>query len=750
MQPNIAPAESLPREFTELRQELEELSTLYTDNPFVHDCSDLARVLAKHSGPLGDMLLIGFWTDPKSTRTYVIRSASFLVSQDEFKTLDNLLIRGRYVEEPLSAIESEFGFDAANSVIKGRSNVRCSFHLPQIESPTPDMESVCEEIAAIYQRLLLTSQNFDNFIGGRIYRLSKPPEAKQFHPHFQTQSEIAQAISINYDIAASYFVFLGTREAGHQITVEDFRRPDGGRIPETIPFASDSSFQRKLEISVRLKQPIVGVTDTLPLSNYCIFPISDPSIRQSPVEGALVVWSPERLVLSAYRASNTWLKEFAALKHIKRARFLADLRRETELELKRAWDDGWRGRTARQLSIQKIGQFLCKNLCDLTNAESATLRLRHDTQNLIRSYGRASTPLGQYIFDATTARPNLDIRVDEWQHSAIAFAFHYQEDDPYLYFENVDNVPKKYREAGLKSILRLRESMHSEAVMRIRRGGLLAAVINVESPIEGAFAHELDFLTDCAAIISDYLSRLEAISDRFGLATMAETQIQIHRIKSFILGWTPPNPTETDLPDEAQNAVYICKRLKEGLVRQSVRDLRTRIDFAGARVAFESQNSVRQFNRILHDKVHSYLKDTGSDQRINSVFDGQIPKHFPFTDLSSIVVIMDSIWENITTNSKLKENRITLKDRPQPFAKKRVLTIHWIAPTRLPDSINRDELFLRPLQSEGGPHYGFFLIGVHARLLGGHVELEEFLAPARGFALRAFIPYDPVDDGAAA
>jgi hypothetical protein len=598
--------------------------------------------------------------------------------------------------------------------------------------------------------LLITSQNFDNFIGGRIYRLSKPPEAKQFHPNFQSQSEIAEAISRNYDVEASYFIFLGSREGGHQITVRDFRRPDGGQIPETIPFASDTAFQRKLEISVRLKQPIVGVTDTLPLNNYCIFPTADPSIRQSPVEGTLIIWSPERLVLSAYRASNTWLKEFAALKHIKRARFLADLRQEIESELKRAWDEGWRGRVARQRSIRKIGEFLCAHLCNLTNAESATLRLRHDTQNLIRSYGRASTPLGQYVSDLTASRPNVDIQVDEWPHSAIAFAFHYQEDDPYLYFENMDNIPKKYRRAGLKSILKLRESMHSEAVLRIRRGGLLAAIINVESPIEGAFGYELDFLTDCAAIISDYLSRLEAIGDRFGLATMADTQIQIHRIKSFILSWTPPSQPTADLPDEAQHAVYICKRLKEGLVQQSVQDPRTRIDFAGAKVTFDSQNSVRHFNRILHDKVNSYLKDTGSDQRINSVFDGEIPASFPFTDLSSIVVIMDSIWENITKNSKLKENRIVLRDAAQPFATKRVLTIHWVAPTRLPDSINRDEIFLRPILSNDGPHYGFFLIGVHARLLGGHVELEEFLPPARGFAVRAFIPYDPVGGGAAA
>jgi hypothetical protein len=747
MQPSISSHETLQSEFRELRQELEALSILYTDNSFAHDCSDLARVLAKHSGSLGDILLIGFWIDPKSDKTYVIRSASFLVRQDEFKTVDNLLERGSYVEEPLPAIESQFGFDAENSVIKSRSNVRCSFRLLDMGSFTPTASAVCEEITIIYQRLLITSQNFDNFIDGRIYRQSKPPEAKQFHPNFQSQTEIAETISRNYDVAASYFLFLGSREAGHDISINDFRSSDGGRIPETIPFASDPTFRRKLEISVRLKQPIVGMTDTPPLSNYCVFPTSDPSIRQSPVEGALIVWSPERLVLSAYRASNTWLKEFAALKHIKRARFLADLRQEIESELKKAWDEGWRGRAVRQLSVAKIGEFLCKHLCALTNAESATLRLRHDTQNLIRSYGRASTPLGQYISNLTATRPNVDIRVDEWPHSAIAFAFYYQSDDPYLYFENVDNIPKKYRQAGLKSILKLRENMHSEAVLRIRRGGLLAAIINVESPIEGAFGYELDFLKDCAAIISDYLSRLEAIGDRFGLATMAETQIQIHRIKSFILSWTPPKSTQIDLSEEAQHAVYICKRLKEGLVRQSVP--RTRIDFAGAKVAFGSQNSVRQFNRILHDKVRSYLTDTGSDQRLNSVFDGQIPESFPFTDLSSVVVIMDSIWENITKNSKLKENRIVLRNAAQPFAKKRVLTIHWIAPTRLPDSINRDELFLQPLLSNDGPHYGFFLIGVHARLLGGHVELEEFSAPARGFAVRAFIPYDPVARGAA-
>jgi hypothetical protein len=703
-----------------LKSAIAALSIARDNAATVHDCSELPLLLARHSEQIRNVLLIGYWDDSISKERYYIRSASFLVSNGTYQTLDQWaaadVLKG--TDAPLKQLAGKLGAAFTVPVTIQRRNVYCIFE----GHADPDADTL-EAVADLYQKMLLTSLNLANSIDARNYHLSKPLAHFEIHPRFNSHQEICDALRTHFGIESSHFIFTGTRKRDSTPDPDDFRQYDNQTIDAVLPFYSIDGFKHRLNGSVKFKQPFIGHIDQAQNTHFCIFPAHDPSIRGSPVEGVVVVWSSSPIALAAYKAAGAWLRELSARRHMEKAKFLTELRRQVEDELTRTGHDDAPGRRARQEAVKRVSASVCRRICQLTNAEAATVRLLHDTKGLIRRYGSESTPLGEYRPDIQSQRPNLDIGIAEWDRSVVAFAFHYPGDETEIYIDDINRIPDKYQEHGLRGTLRVRDSTRCEAVLRVLRGGLLAAVINVESPIEGALQVEREFLRDCAAVMSDFLTRLETIGDRSGLATMAEMQIQIHAIKTDLMKW------RKDQPDEA---VRLLSRLKDNLQPQAL---------TGS--PLESAASVQLLNETLRGRIQQYLSDTSSDLSLTDVLQGHVPDDFPVAYLASLEVVLDSIWNNIIRNSLLQRNRLKISSTDQPFGLARVLTIQWDAPSRLPVAVDRDRLLLQPLTGPAGHHYGFFLIGVHTRLLGGHVELEEVADADFGFSIRAFIPYDP-------
>jgi hypothetical protein len=590
-------------------------------------------------------------------------------------------------------------------------------------------QQTAAEVGDIYQRMFLRSRNFDNFLDGQVYYKSKPPHVLDPHPKFDSYTAIAKAIRRDFNLGSAYFIFVGKREMTNENTVNshDFRQQNNGTIDEIVSFYRDVRFQRNLGGAVRLRQPITGYAETATGVHFAVLPTFDVSIRGSPVEGVLVVWSTSAIELVAYKAASNWLRDFSARKHLDKARFLKNLRRETQNELNstaRA-ESGMPGRKARQQSIRRIGKFLCEAVCELTNGEACSFRMKHDTRRIVRQYGRYATPLGQDDPNVVKKRQSQDIRVDEWQTSAIAFAFHFCAQDQIIYIDDMDRLPMRYAAAGLQSVRKNRLDTRCELIVRICRGGLLTAAINVESPIQHALWIDQDFLTDCGSIIDDYLSRLEVIGDWAGLATMATTQLEIHSIKSQLLAWKP---------ERANDAVAIVQRLKERLPKVSAPE--DRLQSTG-----NYSDSVTEFNTAMLQRFGNWLTDTGSEVRTEDVLNGLVPQDFPRVALPSLEVIFDSIWSNMISHAPFEKNRLTFAAADQSFGKPRLLTIVWTSPSKVPGTIDLDKFLLQPIVDRKGPHFGFFLIGVHSRLLGGHVEFSQQKRTA-GFSLRAYIPYE--------
>lgn len=706
-----------------LQRDLNKLEILYDSSANSHDCSELAQVLSRHSDVVGRALLVGQWTDPKETKCYYILSASFWVADGTHVSLDQLseaqsLLR----EKDLSTQALAKGLGLENDVaVVCKPNATCFF-----TDAFP--ANFRERVATHYQRMLLSSHNLDNFFDGQNYHASKPPGEGDVHPRFTSYAEVSEAIKDHFGIGASYFVYFGTREA-EEADESHFRMHDKKKLSDCLPFRQDEEFRRKLKAAIGLKQPIIGHSADQPY--YGIYPAYDHSIRRSPVEGVMIAWSDEPLTLPAAKAATSWLRERSARRHVEKARFLTAFRRHTKDALDKCTADLNHGRASRRASLESVSNYLCEKICELTNAESATVRLLHNTKEIVPGYGRAATPLGQYTSE-DAGRP---IKLGEWQSSAIAFAFHHQTNEPDIYIPDTKHIPEVYGLAGLQSVIEARETTRCEAVFRVRRGGLLAAVINVESPIVNSLHHERGFLRDCALILSDYLSQLETVRDWFGLATIAETQVQVHAVKSDVLAWRP---------GDGPGAESIVARLQKRMQGEASTHSEFATDVDGITIDTKNPDrGTRSFNQAWQERIDKHLREMGSDVGVGSVLRGEIPHDFPVSKLPSLIVIMDSIWKNIVEHSRLQENSLIFSLSEQPFAMSRVLTLHWHAPSQLPVALDRDRIFLQPLESEKGPHFGFFLIGVHTRLLGGHVELELHEPPDAGFSVLCFIPFEP-------
>lgn len=714
-----------------LREEIRARSDAEDARMHAHDCSEVARILAAYSRSIGSALLLGHWQSEVQRERFYILSASFIVNPEKYEALDKRVeVKNLYDRkdiEAVKAVATQLGLLEGKRIVIELDNVTCVF-----SAGVPD--DVCHDVAVLYQRLLLSSQNFSNFIDGRIYRFSKPANNGEPHPQFEIYNEIPTAITKVFGIQGAYFLFSGDTQAIRseelEIRATDLRDSHNTSIAVVVPFHQDVAFRRSLKASITNKQPTTGFAGTSSEDFYFgVFPAFDASIRGSPIEGMLVIWHKSPIEMIAFRAAATWLKEFAARRHLEKLRFLSTFRDATAEELRRVRALTRPGRNDRQNATRKLSSLLCKQICSLTNAESATVRLRHDTKGLIHCYGRFETPLGQY--NEGGKRYASDISVAAWQTSAVAFAFHYRAAVDHIYIPNVHQMPHQYAEAGLKGVLQVRPDTRCEAVIRVRRGGLLSAVINVESPIADALRHELQFLEDCGDLLSDFLTRLETVGDGQGLAVVAETHVEVHAIKTRLMTWRPDQPAA---------AVTLLTQLKRKLVNRA-RTGRKGSGKAGD-TGFTLGDSVAKFNKVWRARFEAHLAGVGSDVPVTIVLRGKVPKDFPTERLASLEVIMDSVWHNMIKYSAVQRNRCALSSEVEAFGTSSVLKFEWNAPSNLPPKVDRDRLLLQPAVGADGLHFGFFLIGVHARLMGGHVELEELEA---GFTLRVFLPYEPIE-----
>ena len=300
-------------------------------------------------------------------------------------------------------------------------------------------------------------------------------------------------------------------------------------------------------------------------------------------------------------------------------------------------------------------------------------------------------------------------------------------------------IPAHYRRYGLTKVLRVREHSRCEASIRLTRGKLLGGTLNVESPVEGGLMQDLEFLKSCGAVLSDLLTRMDSSGDRAGLSEIAVTHLHTHAIKDMIMKWQP---------GDAQGASTIVERLQRRILPK--KDSQPLVAETTLSLHASTIDTVQDLNRGINRMLDDRRSAVVSERPIEELRWGSIPPDFPLADLSSLVVIIGSILDNIKAHSLLAHTNLEMSVQRGPASVGKVLSIVWKSERPLPQDIDRDTVCLAPIHRVDGPHFGLFLIGVHARLLGGTVEFSENRlrnGTPGPFRLHVWIPYLPIPKG---
>src|SRR5690606_19382740 len=143
----------------------------------------------------------------------------------------------------------------------------------------------------------------------------------------------------------------GDRKAKGEFKSDDFRDYQDDTLDTWFSASGEENFRRKRDVAVSLKQAVVGIVSGKPAVHYCVVPASDPSIRNTPVEGVLVLWSLKPISLAAYKAAAIWVREMSARRHVERARSLNQMRAKADNVLDEFTARGDGGRVARAAAI---------------------------------------------------------------------------------------------------------------------------------------------------------------------------------------------------------------------------------------------------------------------------------------------------------------------------------------------------------------------------------------------------------------
>ena len=711
----------------EKRSLIKKLRSLSEDNleqKIIHDCTDIKNALVENSSIFDDIFLISTWTNPVTGKVFLLRSVSFHLSRSGGRSLE-------YIEQEKIETFNTGKYELCNllelnteeySFIEN-NNTKAFFRTNKDQSYQKIIE-IMHLIFDTYNQMVLSSNNFSNFIGGQAYHHSKPSKKGDLHPKFNSYTEISDVIEHTFNVQSNHFIYIGER---NNITkdVEKYRTSSNKNIKNIIPYFDHNSFFDKLKISLSLKQPIVGKIENQ--THFCIFPIHDPAISKSAIEGFIVLDSCKPIDRFCFSSSETWIREYSVKRHLQKAEFLTVFRNKCNEELKYFSKIPNAGRRSRRNSISNISNYICKKICDLTLAESTTFRLLHHSTGLIKKYGEYETALSPYSKRYSRRSPEYDIHQKEWDKSLISFSLKDSVSKDLLYVPNVDFLPTEYIENGLKSVLSMRQNTRCELAIKIKRGNLLCAILNIESPIIDAFRHEQNFFSDCQNILSYFLTQLETVGDREGLTRIAEGQMEVHSIKDFVLKWDS---------GDVKGAVWITSRLKKQLTRNHPNDSTDN----EPSVKKTKTTSVKIFNKHFRGYFSKWLKSICADEKVTAILSGSVNDDFPVTDLTSLFVIFDSLFNNIRS---VRRNHVSISTTKTSSSNLRILVLTWSAPSKLSLDVDRDKLFLQPIFRNDNPHYGFFLAGVHSRSLGGHVEFSEESCKCGGFEIKVFIPYTP-------
>jgi hypothetical protein len=236
-----------------------------------------------------------------------------------------------------------------------------------------------------------------------------------------------------------------------------------------------------------------------------------------------------------------------------------------------------------------------------------------------------------------------------------------------------------------------------------------------------AYDFDLEFLQSIAFHIFQFWSVLNTAGDTWWLSQLSLTHLATHELRDF------KQTLEPTQRKQLENIIYTISPAEHFDRRRPQQTWNSVVEFIK-----------RHHRRLSSRRFEDVWKFFGIalDQKIESRF------------LGSLRLIIHAILSN-TRHSDYEKNAISL--RKEMLGEREVITIQYSSNVSYVDPetlLEIEQRFRIPSLSADGWHFGLFLIGVHARILGGYIEIDPACRREFNYGPFAYLVRVPVPETA--
>jgi two-component sensor histidine kinase len=292
-----------------------------------------------------------------------------------------------------------------------------------------------------------------------------------------------------------------------------------------------------------------------------------------------------------------------------------------------------------------------------------------------------------------------------------AFVFS-KTDDEFTYIANLDEIDPRLAEQGLNEVHVARRESRCELCIRLSKNTVPIGTLNIEAPYAYALGKELLYCQAVARLLSEFYDVALKTSDSAWLPKISMSHIVYHRIQKV----RRDHAELENILDFIESPIRKVERVADGEGEQTLANIVERVERG---VFGLSATNFRKLVTCKSDKNILIRKDAAS----------------------SIAIIVETLIENCRTHASVDKDsiEITITTRsglpPGSCGTDEDLQIRIAYQARVArqqlDLL--DKLTIAPVwQDEDRTyHFGLFLLGAHARLLGGVTYVDTEPLPGR-------------------
>jgi len=627
------------------------------------------------------------------TEFLYLNSISFLLERGELQSFPSpVLVEGEIAR--LSDRSDLDQYDFANLVFF------CSRSLDPSDA---------EDVATLLISFFLACDVDANQVEGAVRRLVRRTAGT---PH--NLPGIAAAISARFEVMAPYYLSAGPDATG------DYQLIDRASDPLTTRLLAHQSIRIDAADSLRAGQSYSGrVTWKDENFYYKVVPViylSADNGRQFRFDveaeritkvrprmnlkrhAAIVLISRQPIGTFCYAYAKELVEVYAgAPSHATKTmvmQLVAELRAKAQLDLLEA---PFRGATAQSSRIRAFAQAVCSALIQVTSAHSATVRLFapfSQTLDVAASAFCDSLPPAS----ATTSPIAVDPEV-----SLNAFVFRKVKPGETVYIRNVrDPLPERLVQGGLKRLMTCRVETMSEICIPIVKTGLTIGVVNVEASTDYAFDRDVGFIEWIVRQLGEYIDVVSRSSDAGWVPRLSFMHFAAHRMEQL----------ERALKEHA-----------EVLANIKAAERRISPDYIDP----DEQEEISTDD--LMARVNEFIGPSSDTSVKGLEITGQMPRRLPPRVAHSLEVILENLLQNAQNHDNMEfpvkmEFEGEGEDASLPGSN---LTISYTPEGKDLSQEDADGVSIAPRWDpiDQTYHLGAFLAGVHVRLLGGMMWVNQ-------------------------